>query len=351
MSLPDNVRNVLYDPDRLLQAYTKLYTESYYRHPDLTGKDISALQHAFVDLYHKVKGTTLVKYTGAPVPNVYCNDSNGEYYPIAWERNTQSRRNLAKLESLGDQYEADHTVLTYLLNKDIRGGFLNAFVLSGMQEEAFWETREDGTFCGTAYNIMSIDRIKVGRIHDAWINSIYKIVWNLHPSQLARVKNFNTIPTSMRSTLFPLAHAIINAASFKIEAYPAHLANTLSALLGSRTTQDYVDAVTMILGEGFNFLSNNHGDTPRLQKNKFQLAKIKFLDGTRCVGVVSSLMKDFLVEQVSCQTDSTFGKFLIKTLATPVRHSMEACAVKVVKSHHRLLLCGGELSKWSILQQ
>ncbi|KAL3662158.1 hypothetical protein V7S43_012958 [Phytophthora oleae] len=357
LRLPEKFRNVLDDPDRLLQAYTELYIKHNNQSPDLNGEDNAALQHAFVDLYHKAHGTTLVKYTGAPVPNVNCvgNSSDEEtdqddFHPIAWEKNTQSRRNLDKLNSLSEQYLEKRSLLAYLIQADIRGGFLNAFVLSGMHEEAFCETREeDEAFCGSAYNIISIDRIKVGRIQDVWMNSVYKIVANLHPSQLTRVRNFNTIPTDMRLALFPLAHAIIHAASFKIDPFPAHFVKTFSALLGSRTTQDYVDAVTMILGESFDFISDKNGDTPRPQKNQFQLAKIKFSDGTRCVGVISSLMKGFLVETASKETDSTIGKFLFQTFVPPVMHSMEACAVKVVKSHHRLLLCGGILSDWSIV--
>ncbi|KAG1697326.1 hypothetical protein DVH05_016609 [Phytophthora capsici] len=349
LRLPDKFQDMLNDPEKLLQEYTELYTTYYDQSPDLKDKDNAALQRDFVDLYHDVNHSTLVKYTGAPVPNVNSVDDalKENYCPIAWKQNTHSQRSFVRLISNSDEHQENQA---YVSQDDIRGKFPNAFILSGMQEEAFCETNRDGTFCGTAYNISSIGKIKVGRIQDLSVNSIYKIIKNLHPSQLTRVRNFNSIPTGVRARLFPLAHAIVHAASFKAKKFPAHLVETVSTLLGSRTTQGYVDAVTMILGGSFDFISDKHGET---QKNQFRLAKIKFSDGTRCVGIISSLMKDFLAEQVSSQVNSKYGKSLVKALEKPIRHWVESRAVKVVKSHHRLLLCAGdcvgELSNWSIV--
>ncbi|KAL3662155.1 hypothetical protein V7S43_012955 [Phytophthora oleae] len=204
--------------------------------------------------------------------------ASDDFHPIAWEKNTQSRRNLQKLTSLSEQFKEKNSILASLVQADIKGVFLNAFVLSGMTEEAFCETQGD-EFCGNAYGIISIDRIKVGRKHDLWIHSIYKIAASLHPSQLGRVRNFNTIPADMRLALFPLAHAIIHATCFKVHAFPAHFVKIFSALLGARTTSSYVDAVTMLLGESFDFISDENGE----HENQFQLAKITFSDGTCCL--------------------------------------------------------------------
>ncbi|KAK1941322.1 hypothetical protein P3T76_007188 [Phytophthora citrophthora] len=352
----ENVRRpsayVLADPKALLEAYTKLYENRHNRNPDVSGKSHAELRQAYTELYNNVHNTFLVKYTGAPVPNDNCfkstekdEDPLDHFHPIAWEKNTQSRRNLQKLTSLSEQFKQKHSILASLVQADIQGGFLNAFVLSGMTEEAFCETQGE-YFCGTAYDIISINRIKVGRKQDFWINSVYKIAANLHPSQLHRVRNFNTIPADMRLALFPLAHAIIHATRFKVHAFPAHFVKVFSALLGARTASSYVDAVTMLLGESFDSIADENGE----HENQFRLAKITFSDGTCCVGVVSKRLKELVKETiVESVAESAIGKFVASTLLSPGASAMAASAVKVVKSHNRLLLCGGVLSDWSIV--
>ncbi|KAK1944425.1 hypothetical protein P3T76_004337 [Phytophthora citrophthora] len=403
LRLPMRYQHVLDDRKALYQEYTDLYTKYNNKSPELKGGDDEDLRQAFADLYHQVHNTVLVKHSGVPVPNATvpkASDCVEDFHPLSWNRTTISRDILKRLNSSSEDQKGKKRCWNLLKirqkvasdeKKDSEAGFLNAFVLSGMNEEAFYETHrcyiERDVLCGTAYDIKSLKPIQVGGMVDVCFASIYKIITNMHPSQLTRARNFNTIPTEMNLSLYPIAHAIIHASCYSNQEYPAHLAHIVSALHAKRiTAEDYVNAVALLVGEGFDFIL----DEDKNRENQFELVKISFSDGTRCVGIVSKILKtpmaNTLVKSVSTSDPEVrktgrkraavtnffaTGKKLIREkamasevvaatrqfvkesvvkptkqyatekLLTAVAPSLVRASIKVVKTHHRLLLCAG----------
>ncbi|KAG1709477.1 hypothetical protein DVH05_020132 [Phytophthora capsici] len=349
LRLPE--KEVLQDPYLLFQEYTKLYVKRndkkiFFRGPYSLLPSDGWLQQDYIELYHNVHNTTLVEYAGIPLVNTSEPQVNEIVTPIVWI--THERLDIQDAPptlSMEKQLEERMKVAS-LVFENSRGGFLNAFVLAGMNEEAFCETRvQDGHFCGDAYDIKSIERINVGRKCDFWANSIRKIAKNLHPSQVSRIKNFNTILTDVRVGFSPLAHAIIHATCYKADPFPAHLAKTCLALLGRRDTRSYVNVITVLLGESFDLLMS----PDRNHKNTFELAKITFSDGTTCIGIISSLLKKIAF---NITEESAIEKFVLDVVLAPFAPFLDSiiqAGVKVVKTHRRLLLCFWSEDNWSVV--
>ncbi|KAG1697327.1 hypothetical protein DVH05_016610 [Phytophthora capsici] len=321
---------VLDDPELLLREYATLYkrqeTKKNFRDPGCFETNLEGLQQEYIELYHDVNNTTLVEYTGAPLAGT------NDLEPIVWithEHLVSSELQVGPLTNSMEKKLAERMRVAALVKKNSRGGFLNALVLAGMNEEAFCEVKAQrgDLFYGAAYNIKSVKRINVGRKRDFWANSIRKITKTLHPSQLNRVRSYKAMLTDMKMGLSPLAHAIIHAACFKADPFPAHLAKTCLALLGKRDTKSYVRAMTTLLGGSFAFSDGDEDYT-------FELAKITFLDGTHCVGIISARTN----LRVMNGTRSPIGRFVARLLL-PSLDSIVKSTVKVVKTHRRLLLC------------
>ncbi|KAG1697314.1 hypothetical protein DVH05_016597 [Phytophthora capsici] len=331
-SLPEKYRTILdnrevlrREYEALLEEYTGCYAKKYKQSLELIEDDIGGLRKAFADLYHDIHNTPLVKHCGVPVPSTSApkdEDSMDNFHPLAWSKKSHSHRTLERLNSSKKEQEEKKMKSWNLIKsrqkaatnekKDSKDGFLNAFVLSGMNEEAFYETQHcevRGEVCvGTAYDIQSLKTIKVGGTLDLCFASIYKIIANMHPSQLTRARNFNSIPTEMNMSLYPIAHAIIHATCYSNEEHPAHLAHVVSGLLSSRITAEaYVNAVALLVGEGFDFIL----DEKRDRKNQFKLVKITLSDGTRCVGIVSKLLKNSMANALVKSASASDSKELM----------------------------------------
>ncbi|KAK1944423.1 hypothetical protein P3T76_004335 [Phytophthora citrophthora] len=300
-NIQDNSTALQQEYDALLLGFTGRYTKESNK---INKEDIRDLQKALTDLYHTVHNIPMVKHCGVPVPSSSgpkSENSMDTFHPLAWNKKATSRKNLVKMDSKTKEQDNNKGIVSQVTKrfnavseekKDSKDGLLNAFVLSGMNEEAFYETQRcesrGEVLYGTAYDIQSYKTIKVGGTFDLCFASIYKIVANMHPSQLTRARNFNTIPTEMNLSLYPIAHAIIHATSYSSEEHPAHLAQVVSGLRAKKiTAEDYVNAVALLVGEGFDFIL----DEDKTRENQFELVKIYFSDGTRCVGIVSKLPK------------------------------------------------------------
>ncbi|KAL3664792.1 hypothetical protein V7S43_009972 [Phytophthora oleae] len=177
-------------------------------------------------------------------------------------------------------------------------------VLSGMTEQAFCACSSDSVVYGEAYPA-AIDEIRIGGFFDSAVMSIFRIIECMHPAQRKLVCRFNAIKTSLLLKHFPLVIALYCATIGKVREDALTALGAVTALYARCHSCDYIKAIRVLLGDEFDSSITDE------QYDSLRLVKVKLHGQVWCLGITSKTK-----------------------------------ALRVVRSHRRLLLCMPTSQDW-----